>query len=71
MSEGVEIWTRVTPGKEYIKVTALNGKIVGALLVGDTDLEEVFENLIMNAMDISAYGIHILNPELDLEDFFD
>lgn len=67
----VEIWTRVTPGKEYVKVTVLGGRMVGALLIGDTGLEEVCENLIMNALDISAYGIHILNPDLDLEDFFD
>jgi hypothetical protein len=41
------------------------------VLIGDTGLEEVCENLIMNALDISSYGIHILNPDLDLEDFFD
>ena len=70
-SSELEIWTRVTPGREYIKITVLKGRVVGALLIGDTDLEEVFENLIMNAIDISAFGIHILNPELDLEDFFD
>lgn len=67
----LEIWTRVTPGEEYIKVTVLRGKVVGALLIGDTDLEEVFENLILNGLDVSAYGVHILSPELDLEDFFD
>ena len=68
---GVEIWTRVTPGVEYVKVTVVGGRVVGALLLGDTGLEEVMENLIMNAMDVSAYGIHLLDPDLDLEDFFD
>ena len=67
----VEIWTRVTPGVEYVKVTVVGGRVVGALLLGDTGLEEVLENLIMNAMDVSAYGIHLLDPDLDLEDFFD
>lgn len=67
----VEIWTRVTPGVEYIKVTVLGGRVVGALLLGDTGLEEVMENLIMNAMDVSAYGVNLLSPDLDLEDFFD
>jgi hypothetical protein len=70
-AEGVEIWTRVTPGEEYVKVTVRRGRMVGAVLIGDTGLEEVCENLIMNALDISSYGIHILNPDLDLEDFFD
>jgi hypothetical protein len=70
-NSGVEIWIRVTPGVEYVKVTVRGGRVVGALLIGDTGLEEVFENLIMNAMDVSAFGIHLLSPDLDLEEFFD
>ena len=41
------------------------------MLIGDTDLEETFENLILNQIDVSRLGIKILDPELDLEDYFD
>ena len=67
----LEIWTRVRPGKEYVKLTVYHGRIVGALLIGVTDLEEVIENLIMNALDISHLGVKILNPDIDIEDYFD
>ena len=67
----VEIWTRVTPDDHYIKAVVLRGRVVGALLVGDTGLEEVFENLILNRMDVSHIGVHLLDPALDLEDYFD
>ena len=67
----VEIWTRTTPGKEYVKVVIFGGKVVGALLMGDTGLEEVFENLILNRLDVSRLGVDLLDPTLDLEDYFD
>lgn len=66
-----EIWVRVTPQQEYIKLVVHRGKIVGALLIGDTDLEEVFENLILNALDVSGIGIGLLNPDIDIADYFD
>lgn len=67
----LELWIRVTPGKEYIKVVVYKGKIVGALLIGDTEMEETFENLIFNALDVSRYGIHLLDPDIDINDYFD
>ena len=67
----VEIWVRVTPGESYVKVVVFRGKVVGALLLGDTDLEECMENLILNRIDVSSVGCEMLNPELDLEDYFD
>ena len=67
----LEIWTRVTPNKEYVKVVVFQGRVVGALLLGDTDLEETFENLILNKMDVSEIGIALLDPELDLESYWD
>jgi hypothetical protein len=70
-NKDIEIWTRVTTGKEYIKIIVFKGKVVGAMLIGDTDLEEVFENLILNKLDVSALGVNILNPNIDLEDYFD
>ncbi len=67
----VEIAVRVTPGIEYIKVVMRSGKVVGALLIGETDLEETFENLILNRIDVSHLGGQLLNPDHDLEDYFD
>jgi len=45
--------------------------MVGAVLIGDTDLEETFENLILNQMDLTPYGEELLNPDIDIEDYFD
>ena len=66
-----EILLRVTKGKEYVKVVLKNGKMQGAILIGQTDLEETFENLILNQMDLSVYGEDLLNPDIDIEDYFD
>ena len=48
----VEIFLRCTPGTEYIKVVAVNNKVCGAILIGETDLEETFENLILSQINI-------------------
>ena len=70
-SQHFEVWVRVTPGVEYVKVCVLDGRVVGALLIGDTDLEEVMENLILNRLDVSTFGIGLLDPHIDLGDYFD
>eukprot|EP01138_Halocafeteria_seosinensis_P003195 gb/GECG01003269.1/.p1 GENE.gb/GECG01003269.1/~~gb/GECG01003269.1/.p1 ORF type:complete len:603 (+),score=86.45 gb/GECG01003269.1/:1-1809(+) len=56
---------------EYIKLVLLNGRVVGAILVGETELEETCENLILNGVNVQALDIDILNPEVDIEDYFD
>jgi len=45
-----------------------NGRMMGAVLIGETDLEEAFENLILNQTDLSSYG-DVLDPNTDLEDY--
>lgn len=67
----VEVLVRSTPGVEYVKLVVHHGRVVGAMLIGDTDLEETFENLILNQLDVSAYGEHLLDPDVDIEDYFD
>ena len=67
----VEIWTRITPGSEYVKLVIHLGRVVGALLIGETDLEETIENLILNRLDVSHLGIALLDPDIDIEDYFD
>ena len=68
--EGVELLVRRDPDA-YLKLVLANGRVQGALLVGDTDLEETFENLILNELDVSRFGIELLNPDIDVEDYFD
>ncbi|XP_043274437.1 pyridine nucleotide-disulfide oxidoreductase domain-containing protein 1 [Venturia canescens] len=66
-----EILLRMTRGLEYIKLVMKNGKMEGAVLIGETDLEEMCENLILNQLDLSIYGKHLLDPNIDIEDYFD
>ncbi|GFQ78769.1 pyridine nucleotide-disulfide oxidoreductase domain-containing protein 1 [Trichonephila clavata] len=66
-----EIIVRSSERTEYVKVVMQNGEMQGAVLIGDTDLEETFENLIHNCLDLSSYGEDILNPDIDIEDYFD
>ncbi|XP_044727833.1 pyridine nucleotide-disulfide oxidoreductase domain-containing protein 1 [Chrysoperla carnea] len=66
-----ECLVRITPNMEYIKLVIQDGKIQGAILIGDTDLEETMENLILNQLDVSVYGEDLLNPDIDIEDYFD
>lgn len=62
---------RVTEKKEFIKVILQNGTMKGAILIGETNFEETFENLIYNQIDLSRFGEHLLDDVLDIEDFFD
>lgn len=66
-----ELLVRCTKGQEYVKVILSGGRMVGAVLMGETDLEETFENLILNQMDLTRYGEELLNPDIDIEDYFD
>jgi len=66
-----EAHIRATPGEEYVKAIVVDGRLRGALLIGPTDLEETFENLILNGTDVGAYGDALLDPDVDLEDYFD
>ncbi|KAI7797797.1 pyridine nucleotide-disulfide oxidoreductase domain-containing protein 1 isoform X1 [Triplophysa rosa] len=66
-----ELLVRCTKGREYVKVVLSGGRMLGAVLIGDSDLEETFENLILNQMDLSRYGEELLNPNIDIEDYFD
>nr|XP_054752905.1 pyridine nucleotide-disulfide oxidoreductase domain-containing protein 1-like [Lytechinus pictus] len=66
-----EVLLRMTKGVEFVKVVMHCGLMRGAILIGDTDLEETFENLILNEMDLSRYGEDLLDPNIDIEDYFD
>lgn len=47
------------------------GRVHGAVLVGETGMEETLENLILNQLDVSSFGENLLDPAIDIEDFFD
>lgn len=66
-----EALVRVTRDREYIKLVLVGGRLKGALLIGDTGLEETFENLLLNQLDLTEFGENILNPDVDIEDYFD
>ena len=61
----------MTRGREYLKVVMVGGRMQGALLIGETDLEDTFENIILNQLDLSSYGKDILDQDYDIKDYFD
>lgn len=67
----IQILFQFFKGVEYIKIVIYEGRVHGALLIGETELEETFENLILNQIDVSAYGEDLINPDIDIEDYFD
>ncbi|XP_317420.4 pyridine nucleotide-disulfide oxidoreductase domain-containing protein 1 [Anopheles gambiae] len=71
LNDKYEVLLRMTPGLEYIKFVLVDGRLQGALLVGETGLEETCENLILNQLDLSPYGEDLLDPNIDIEDYFD
>lgn len=66
-----EILLRTTPNQEYIKFVLKDGRLHGAILIGETDLEEMCENLILDQIDLTPFGDDILNPDIDIDDYFD
>lgn len=71
LDNSYEILLRVTKHKEYVKLILKNGRMQGAVLVGDTDLEEMCENLILNHLDLTDMADDLLDPNLDIDDYFD
>ena len=71
LGEDHELLLRTTKNREYVKAVMQRGRMQGAVLIGETDLEETFENLILNQMDLSSFGEDLLDPDVDIEDFFD
>ncbi|XP_055600452.1 pyridine nucleotide-disulfide oxidoreductase domain-containing protein 1 [Uranotaenia lowii] len=71
LNDKYEVLLRMTPGLEYIKFVLVDGRLQGAILVGETGLEETSENLILNQLDLSPYGEDLLDPNIDIEDYFD
>uniref|UniRef100_A0A1B6J7I9 Pyridine nucleotide-disulfide oxidoreductase domain-containing protein 1 n=1 Tax=Homalodisca liturata TaxID=320908 RepID=A0A1B6J7I9_9HEMI len=71
LNNSYEVLLRITKGVEYVKLVMKNGRMQGAVLIGETDLEEMCENLILNQLDLTDFGEDLLNPDIDIEDYFD
>lgn len=71
LDKDYEVLLRVTRGVEYIKLILKNGRMQGAVLIGETDIEEMCENLILNQLDLTDIADDLLNPDIDIEDYFD
>jgi len=55
----------------FVRVLLLRGRLQGAVLIGETDLEETFENLILDGLDLSPFGPELLDPDIELDHVFD
>lgn len=71
LNNDYELLLRMTRNVEYIKLVMKNGRLQGAVLIGETDLEEMCENLILDQLDLTEFGEDLLNPDIDIEDYFD
>lgn len=73
LSDGFEVYEG--GGKEgddyFSRVVVQAGKVRGALLIGDVDMAETLENLILNRLDVGHLGPELVDPSIDLEDYFD
>lgn len=58
-------------GSTFVRVLLLRGRLQGAVLIGETGLEETFENLILDGLDLSQYGPALLDPDIELDHMFD
>ena len=54
-----------------MKAILKDDRMQGAILIGETDLEEVFENLILNQTNLVNLKGSLLDPEINIEDYFD
>ena len=66
----VRVLTRLSK-TEYVKCVVSGGRVVGCMLVGETDLEETMENIMLSQINVDALGFDLLDDEIDIEDFFD
>ncbi|KIZ00926.1 hypothetical protein MNEG_7041 [Monoraphidium neglectum] len=59
------------PGSTFVRVLLLRGRLQGAVLIGETELEEALENLILDGLDLGGVGPALLDPGIQLDHVFD
>ena len=57
------------PGHHYMKLVLLRGRVVGAVLVGDTDMEEAAERLIQGGHQLG--DVDLTDPSVDIDGVLD
>ncbi|CAD6192138.1 unnamed protein product [Caenorhabditis auriculariae] len=62
---------RIVDDEQYVRCVVVEHKVVGAMLIGETDLEETMENLILNKTNIAHVEEVFLDPDVDIDDYFD
>ncbi|CAJ0605357.1 unnamed protein product [Cylicocyclus nassatus] len=62
---------RVVGDDQFVQCIMFEHRVVGAILVGETDLEETIENLILNKINLEGIEEDFLDPNIDIEDYFD
>lgn len=74
-TEDVVMYSRLldegSPAATFVRVLLLRGRMQGAVLIGETELEDAFENLILDGLDLSQYGPGLLDPDVELDHVFD
>jgi NADPH-dependent 2,4-dienoyl-CoA reductase/sulfur reductase-like enzyme len=55
----------------FIRVVIEGNKLRGAILIGDTELSETYENLILDGLHVGHLGAELVDPSIDLADYFD
>lgn len=74
-AQGLQDGYRVVEGgneEQFIRVVLEDGKLRGAVLIGDVDLAETYENLILDRLDLSHIAAEeLVDPQIDLDDYFD
>lgn len=60
-----------SPDATFVRVLLLRGRMQGAVLIGETELEDTFENLILDGLDLSQFGPSLLDPDIELDHVFD
>lgn len=57
--------------RTFVRILLLRGRVIGAVLIGETGLEEALENLILDRLDVGMYGPSLLDPDFELDHVFD
>jgi pyridine nucleotide-disulfide oxidoreductase domain-containing protein 1 len=57
--------------RTFVRILLLKGRVIGAVLIGETGLEEALENLILDRLDVGVYGPSLLDPDFELDHVFD
>ena len=57
--------------RTFVRILLLRDRVIGAVLIGETGLEEALENLILDRLDVGMYGPSLLDPDFELDHVFD